>query len=208
MVNLIEASEKLEAEAVALGQRMRHARIAAGMKLKELARSAGVSMSLVSQVERGLASPSLATLRGIAGALDVPVAAFFYDSALPDQGAPTAGPRRLGGKLLVRHDERKRLSLPKSRVRYELLTPDLVRQLQFMWIEYGPGDSEHGEPSSHPGEESAICVEGQIVVWVDGQEFVLEDGDALSFDSSIPHRVENRSNKRAVVITAITPPNF
>jgi quercetin dioxygenase-like cupin family protein len=61
---------------------------------------------------------------------------------------------------------------------------------------------------SHPGEENAICLEGTVVVTIDGQEFTIAKGDSISFDSGRPHQVENRSTKRAVLISAITPPAF
>ena len=49
---------------------------------------------------------------------------------------------------------------------------------------------------SHPGEENAVCLEGSVVVTIDHQEFVLTDGDSISFDSGRPHQVENRGNRK------------
>jgi quercetin dioxygenase-like cupin family protein len=109
---------------------------------------------------------------------------------------------------VVRRHERKGLHVPRSKVVYELLTPDLNRKVEFIWIEYEPGSVTHPEPMSHPGEENAICLEGSVVVIIEGQEFVLNEGDSISFESGRPHQVENRSNERAILISAITPPAF
>jgi quercetin dioxygenase-like cupin family protein len=165
---------------------------------------ARVSQSLISQVERGLASPSISTLRRIAGALDVPIAELFVggDDASEDESD------RAGRRLVVRRHERKGLHVPRSKVDYELLTPDLNRKIEFLWIEYEPGAITHPDPMAHPGEENAVCLEGSVVVTIDREEFVLTEGDSISFDSGRPHQVENRTNKRAVLVSAITPPSF
>jgi len=200
----VRAFEESEHEALELGRRIRTLRLERGLTLQAVAGSAGVSQSLISQVERGLASPSISTLRRIAGALDVPIAALFLGGdMLSDDETDRAGRR-----LVVRRHERKGLHVPRSKVDYELLTPDLNRKIEFIWIEYEPGAITHPEPMSHPGEENAVCLEGSVVVTIDREEFVLTEGDSISFDSGRPHQVENRSGRRAVLVSAITPPAF
>jgi transcriptional regulator with XRE-family HTH domain len=191
-------------EALALGETLRSLRLDANLTLQAVADAAGVSQSLVSQVERGVASPSITTLRRLAGALNVPVAAFFVG----DGAVASSGDTLEGARIIVRRDERKGLRVSRSNVVYELLTPDLNRKIEFLWIEYSPGSVTHPDPMSHPGEENALCLEGSVVVTVEGQEFVLNEGDSISFDSGRPHQVENRSGTRAVLVSAITPPAF
>ncbi len=203
-VDPVVAADELEQEMVELGRKIRKLRLQAGMTLQSLARLVGVSQSLISQVERGLASPSITTLRRLAGALGVPIAALF----LGDEGASGGETDSLGRRLIVRRAERKRLHVPRSKVGYELLTPDLNRKIEFLWIEYEPGSATHPAPMAHPGEENAVCLDGSVVVTIDEQEFVLTEGDSISFDSGRPHRVENRTDARAVLISAITPPAF
>lgn len=195
---------EVEEELLELGSEIRALRLKSGLTLKSLARAAGVSQSLISQIERGVASPSITTLRRVAAALNVPIAALFLGSGEASSGETD----RLGRRLIVRRHERKGLHIPRSRVVYELLTPDLNRRIEFIWIEYEPGSVTHPEPMSHPGEENAICLEGSVVVTIDGQEFLLNAGDSISFDSGRLHQVENRTNDRAVLISAITPPAF
>jgi transcriptional regulator with XRE-family HTH domain len=191
-------------EALELGRQIRRLRRNANLTLDDLAGAARVSKSLISQVERGLASPSINTLRRIAGALEVPIAALF----LGGEDASHGEIDRWGRRLVVRRSERKGLHVPRSKVVYELLTPDLNRRIEFIWIEYEPGSVTHPDPMSHPGEENAVCLEGSVVVIVDGEEFTLTEGDSISFDSGRPHQVENRSSERAVLVSAITPPAF
>jgi transcriptional regulator with XRE-family HTH domain len=191
-------------EALQLGQKIRSLRMASGGTLESLASSVGVSKSLISQVERGLASPSITNLRRIAAALNVPVAALFVEH--PSSAGDNRD--RYGRQIVVRRAGRKGLHIPRSRVVYELLTPDLARKIEFIWIEYEPGSVTHPEPMSHAGEENALCLEGSVVVTIEGEEFQLDEGDSISFDSGRPHQVENRSDRKAVLVSAITPPSF
>jgi transcriptional regulator with XRE-family HTH domain len=197
-------ADEIEQEMLEVGRKIRVRRLQAGLTLQRLARAVGVSQSLISQVERGLASPSITTLRRIAAALDVPIAALFLGDDVASHGETD----RLGRRLVVRRAERKRLHVPRSKIGYELLTPDLNRKVEFLRIQYEPGSVTHPAPMSHPGEENAVCLEGSVVVTIDGHDFVLNEGDSISFDSGRPHQVENRTDKRAVLISAITPPSF
>jgi transcriptional regulator with XRE-family HTH domain len=195
---------RIDEEARELGQKIRSLRLAANLTLQAVGRAVGVTPSLISQVERGQASPSITNLRRIASALGVPVAALFLSSAQSANGQID----RFGRRLVVRRHERKGLHVPRSGVVYQLLTPDLNRRVEFIWIEYKPGAITHPDPMSHPGEENAVCLEGSVVVTIDEEDFVLGPGDSISFDSSRMHQVENRTDKRAVLISAITPPAF
>jgi quercetin dioxygenase-like cupin family protein len=140
----------------------------------------------------------------MAMALGVAVSSLFVDS----RPVMTDATYHNGRRIVVRSGERKRLRVPRSKVDYELLTPDLSRAVEFLWIEYQPGSRSHPESLSHPGEENAVCIEGSVVVAIEGQEFVLDGGDSISFDSGLAHQVENRSKHRAIIISAITPPSF
>ena len=128
------ADDEIERDVLELGPRIRTLRLERKLTLQAVAEKARVSQSLISQVERGLASPSVNTLRRIAGALDVPIAALFLGGEMSDDESDRAGRR-----LVVRRHERKGLSVPRSKVVYELLTPDLNRKIEFIWIEYAAG---------------------------------------------------------------------
>ncbi|MEZ5101719.1 MAG: helix-turn-helix domain-containing protein [Thermoleophilia bacterium] len=194
-------------EVVALGAAIRALRTEAGLTLEQLAARVGVSRSMVSAIELGRASPSVTTLRGLAGALGVPIASLF--TALGGEG--TADLDRSGRRLVVRRGGRKRLLARRSNVYYELLTPDVNRQVEFLWGEFEPGSGAPPDPgafAAHAGEENVVCIEGTVVFHVDGREYVLDEGDSISFDCSVPHRLDNRSDRRAVAVIAITPPTW
>ncbi len=187
-----------------IGLEVRRLRGERNLTAAALARAAGVSPSLISQIERGVTSPSIEVLWAIARALDVSMGAFFQEA---DGQTPSSHEPDRAKAVVVRAHQRKRLALPNS-VSYDLLSPDLKHQIEFTWAEFAPGEGSPHEPYSHAGEEQMVVVEGEIHFWIDGEEFVLGEGDALTIDSGLPHRAENRSDRRAVVIAAMTPPSF
>ncbi len=194
----------------ALGTEIRALRRDRGLSTVALARRCGVSPSLISQVERGLTAPSLEVLWAIARALDVPIGTFFQDDGAPAApGAAATTPDPPAGKavVVVRAGERKRLGLTPS-LTYQLLSPDLQHRIELVWVELGPGEEGPVEPFTHAGEEQMVVIQGEIQMWIDGQIWELAAGDAITFDSAVPHRAINRGPVPAIVIAAITPPSF
>jgi len=177
-----------------LGDLLRSAR-AGRFTIDELSRRAGVSGGRISQIERGLANPSFDTLWKLAGALEIPLGSFFQGPAAE-------------GRTLVRRDERKRLVLPHDDLVYELLTPDLRGALEVFRFHVPPGFDNSARPITHRGEECIHLLEGSLAVSVDGREYVLEDGDSVTYEATLPHFVRNPGNETAVAIAAVTPPSF
>jgi transcriptional regulator with XRE-family HTH domain len=185
-----------------LGAEVRALRTERGLTMAALAGQLGVSTSLISQIERGITAPSLEVLWGLARALGISIGVFFQDDA--PAPATSAGPSKA---IVVRAGKRKKLGLPNA-LTYELLSPDLNRQIEFIWVRFEPGDESPVEPYTHPGEEQMVVVEGEMQFWVEGETFVLGAGDAITIDSALPHRAMNRSDRPALVIAAISPPSF
>ncbi len=203
-----QAAASREARLQALGAGIRAMRRERGLTTAGLADRCGVSRSMISQVERGLAAPSLDVLWSLARALDVPIGTFFQgnDPSLTPGHAP--GNLVTGASVtVVRAGERKRLGLTPS-LTYQLLSPDLQHQIEMVWIEYGPGESGPVTPFQHAGEEQMVVIKGRMQMWIAGEIYPLEEGDSITFDSAIPHRAQNPYSEPATVIAAITPPSF
>ena len=165
------------------------------MSGQELARRAGVSRSLISQIEADSANPSIETLRSIAIALGIPIALLFEDNTPPNG-------------IIVHKHKRKMLKVPESNLVYELLTPDLNRKIEFLWVEIDPGKQSEPVAFAHEGEENVVILEGTLSLWLSGTEYTLNEGDSISFDSSQPHSIANLGSEKVVFVTAITPPSF
>lgn len=192
----------------ALGSEIRALRRGRGLSAVALARLCNVSPSLVSQVERGLTAPSLDVLWSIAKALEVPIGTFFQpNEPYPAPSEINTGTEPARRAIVVRADRRKRLGLTPS-LTYQLLSPDLQHRIELVWVEFRPGEEGPLEPFTHAGEEQMVVIQGELHVWIGDEVWLLAPGDAITFDSAIPHRAGNRGAAPAIVIAAITPPSF
>lgn len=175
-----------------LGERLRELRQSHGMTLRELAAATGVSPALLSQLENGTSDPSLATLRKLARVFNSSVAKLFEEPEQPE--------------VVVTHPgERMRLEAPKGLITYSRLTGG-NGDLQVLEAEIEPGDASSAEPWSHASTECAVVLDGELVAEIDGENYTLSKGDAVTFNSRKPHRYLNASNARARLLIAVTPP--
>ena len=165
--------------------------------LNELASAAGISVGLLSQIERGMGNPSYKTLQKIADAMELRIG---------DLVDPTVPSER--GGTVVRKDERTRVQFGSEGLVYEFITPNLRGRLEMLQTSVPPGWGNRGHPFHHDGEECVLVVEGELAVEVDGVEHTLRAGDAITYDSGAPHWWENRSTEPAVIVGAVTPPSF
>jgi transcriptional regulator with XRE-family HTH domain len=182
------------ADEESMGVRIRSRRQQLGMTLLDLASATGLTKSFVSQVERGRNSPSISTLRSIAGALDVPM---FYFFQVEQSKEP-----------VVKVGERRIVKFPKLGIYYELLTPDLQRSIEMVELKLKAGQCTGEDRRSHKGEECAVVLRGIVEVDLAGIPYRLEPGDSIYIMPGQPHKVRNTGDEDAVVLSAITPPTF
>jgi transcriptional regulator with XRE-family HTH domain len=180
-----------------LGTIVRALRAGSGLSLNALAGESGISAGLLSQIERGHGNPSYNTLIKLAHALGVRVGEFF--------GGQDPEPKLAG---LVRSDSRRRLLLSEHDMVYELLTPSMNGRLGVIRAQIAAGWSNETVPFVHEGEECVIVTQGELVVVVGKERYVLAEGDALTYDASIPHWYANLTDDLAVLIGSMTPPSF
>jgi transcriptional regulator with XRE-family HTH domain len=180
---------------VDVGERLRDIRRLRHCTLRTVAERAGVSESFLSQVERGRASASIASLRRIAGALGVTVADLF------EPGGP---PR----PKVLRRDERPSLSFGILGTK-RLLTPRPLHHLEVFVGELDACGSTGAEPYAHgDSEELLIVLSGTVELELGGELHELESGDSIDYRSSTVHRVNNVGDERAEVIWIISPPSY
>lgn len=179
-----------------LGEAIRSRRVAAKLRLVDLAAKVEVSASYLSQVERDRVVPSVTALTRIAKALGTSAGVLL--DGTEGRAAP-ASP-------VVRKNQRKVMLFPGSEARNELLTPDLHGALEVMWTKIPPGT--RSPLFQHEGEECGVVLRGQLVYWLDEERYLLRAGDSISYRSHIPHRYENQSGKVVETIWVITPPSF
>ena len=181
-------------EALAVGVRVRALREAMGLSLRDLAERSAVSAPMLSQVERGETSPTLAIAAKIAGGLELSLSQLLR----LDEG---------DGVSVVRADERM-LGAHADGHRYEVLTPPVPGQraevsahaLAAGSATGGPGDPPIHEPGSR---ETAVVLEGKLRLVCDGVAHELGEGDAVTFDADLPHHFENPGRREAQFMSVI-----
>ena len=183
-----------EATPTVLGARIRAARIQRNLSLGDLASAAQVSRSLVSQIERGIATPSIETLRRLASAMSVPVFSLFLDDK--------------GDQSIVRAADRRVVHYPGSAVTREILSPHLRGRMAVLWVTFPPGEQSSLQPVRHVGEECVVIVAGTLEVLIADRTIRLEKGDSMTFDAEAPHIFRNPTDAPVAAFVVISPPDL
>jgi len=188
-----------EAGAPSVGAQLRERRFAVGMSLRELARRIEVSPSLVSQIETGKIQPSVRTLIAIVSELGLSVDQLFERAGLGNGpgGARPASAAAAGAPVdaaagVVRADQHRVIRL-EAGVEWQRMTTWEDPEVEFIVAVYAPGasSSPDGTLMRHSGREFGLVLSGTLHVTVGFEEHVLEPGDAISFHSTVPHRLHN-----------------
>ena len=178
-----------------LGPRIRALRQARNVTLRELAGRAGVTESFLSQVEREVTSPSIASVQRIAHALDLSIAELFTEEAPHGR--------------VVRRAERRRIHYPGLLAVDEFLTSGLDGRMQVILSTIEPGGGTGDEPYAHDSDEEVVIVlAGRLELWVADEHHLLEEGDSVTYSSRLKHRNRNPGDTTATVLFCVTPPSF
>jgi transcriptional regulator with XRE-family HTH domain len=179
-----------------LGTRVRALRESTGLSLRDLSARSGVSAPMLSQVERGETSPTLAVAARIASGLELRLSQLLR---LDEDGAVTvvrAGERQHGGNLRRGH-------------RYEVLTaaqPGQRAELSRHTLAAGGATGASDDPPMHePGSrETALVERGAVVLVCDGAPYELGEGDCVTFDADLPHHFENPTAAEASFLAVVS----
>lgn len=180
-----------------LGARLREAREAKNISLRELARRLNLSPSLISQVETGKSQPSISTLFAMVGELEIPVNEVIWEADSTDEGtgagrAPGVRTEKVADSHSPMQREGERLSIHiDSGVSWERLTAQPDHDVDFLLLRYEPG-GESTAPESlmrHNGKEYGYVLSGRLRVTIGFESWDLERGDSISFDCTEPHRL-------------------
>ncbi|WP_162602587.1 helix-turn-helix domain-containing protein [Nocardioides daejeonensis] len=166
-----------------VGAQIRRLRKRRNMTLQALGDATGTSVSMLSMLERGVATPSISTLVSVASALGTHMSDLF--GAGGEQRSPV---RRLADQVEVH---------TSSGVLRRLVHNDPSRGLEMVVNEYEPGTGSGPEPSHHDGAEFGIVLSGTLTIQVNGVDHVLSAGDAIHYPSTTPHLIRNDGHGKA-----------
>lgn len=170
-----------------VGARIRERRKQLGLTLNEVAERTGVSISMLSMLERGVAGASIGTLVAVASALHLQMHDLF-EVAAESEHSP-----------LIRREEQTEVVMGEGVLR-RLVHRSRPDGIEMVLHEYEPGTVSADEPLHHEGREFGVLLSGSLTVELDGVSHRLRPGDAIAYDSTRPHRMVNpgRGKARAV----------
>lgn len=181
-----------------LGARLRHARLAHGWRLKDVAARIDCSESLVSKIERGHITPSLKVLHRLTQVLELSINALFATGETDS--------------VVWRRGERPVMSLKEAhgggRIHLERIVPHEPGALLEANIHIVEPGAESDGGIEHNGEEAGYLLEGKLDLWVDDTVYHLGPGDAFHFRSDRTHHYRNPGDSIARVLWVNTPPTF
>ena len=182
-----------------IGTRLREARLRQALSLDQASALTGLSLSMISKIERGLTSPSIRSLFALSNGLQIPLA------GLLEQPKEELGQKE---QLVVRAGTGRKLDFGEKRLVKELLTPQPIGSLELLMITLAPGGSTGEGVFSHNGEEGGLVLTGILELWVDDERMLLHPGDSFGFRSERPHRFRNAADVETRVLWVNTPPIY
>jgi transcriptional regulator with XRE-family HTH domain len=182
---------------IKIGDRIRGLRIAKGLSIADVSKQSGISESIISGIEGHMTSPPLGNLVGLAKVFDISVGDFFGDSG----DSPFC---------IVRSGDRKAVSRFNSAdgksggYSYESLGQHKKnRHMEPFLVTLTPIESSQVEPNQHIGEEILFVLEGKVDVSLLDHTEVLNPGDSIYYDSTMPHVVSCHGKEPAVILAVI-----
>jgi transcriptional regulator with XRE-family HTH domain len=187
------AARSPEPAAQTVGTRVRALRDAMGLSLRDLSDRTGVSAPMLSQVERGETSPTLAVAERIAAGLELSLSQLL---------------RLDEDRHLVIVPAAQRRSRRRGKHRVEELSPPLPGQradVSIHLLDPGAATGGEGDPPLHePGSRETVYLQsGAVVLAIDGAEHELGEGDSVTFDADLPHHFVNRSDEPAEFVAVV-----
>jgi XRE family transcriptional regulator, regulator of sulfur utilization len=188
-----EAAPTQADSASTIGARIKALRDAMGLSLRDLAERSGVSAPMLSQVERGETSPTLAVAEKIAAGLELTLSQLLRLDEGQNVAVSRAGQRR---------------SFERGGHSFEELTPPLPGQradVSLHVLAPGVGNGGREDPPMHePGSrETTVVLAGTLALVVDGTRYDLTAGDSVTFDADLPHHFENDGEEPTRFIAVI-----
>jgi transcriptional regulator with XRE-family HTH domain len=178
-----------------IGQLLKIFREKTGRNQSDIAQKACISISMLSQIERGIVSPSIDTLVMVCQALDLDPADLF-------KMISTDRPVRI-------HHFGERLTMVNNGIKYEQLMTSSQghSQIELFLLEVEPGCKTMLSNGGHQGTEIGYVLEGSAVLCVDNESYSIKKADSIFFNSNLPHQLRNQGNEIFKAVWSISPPH-
>ncbi len=188
-----------ELKQLGIGKKIRELRQKQGLTIQEVSERTGLSKGLISQIENEQVSPPISTLLKISNALNVELS-YFFQEGKPEKKITVvrknerivSGRRGIKGNINIGYT-------------YELLAPEKIhKHMEPFIVTFDPKERDEVIMFNHDGEEFHYVLEGRVEMITDIEDpIVLEEGDSLYFDSSIPHGFRGLDGKPAKTLVVV-----
>ncbi len=176
-----------------IGERIRARRKEMGLSLRDLAKMTNLSPTFINNLERGIVNPTHASIRRIANALKLPIYQLMGE---PPNHTP-----------IVRYHRRARMTFPPGNVTYEIVTPQLTRDLVVFEVKArADAGNMVQQPLAEPSEECILVLAGRIEVCIAGETYELAAGDSIYFENRFLESVRALGDEEARYLSIISRP--
>jgi len=181
---------------VNVGARVKSVREGRGLTLGDISLRTDIAVSLLEEIEEGTVAPPLGTVIKLAKALEMKMGYFISG----EEDRPYTIVRRRDRKVLSRYDSKKGKHYGYE---YESLAPHKKdRHMEPFMVTLGPAVTEE-ERSTHDGQEFIYVLEGTMEVRLEKEIHILEPGDAIYYDSTVPHLVKCHGDKNTKILAVL-----
>ncbi|MFW5775060.1 MAG: helix-turn-helix domain-containing protein [Chitinivibrionales bacterium] len=186
---------KLNTTRARIGQLLKAWREKTGRNQANIASAAGISTSMLSQIERGVVSPSIDTLLEVCTALDLDMGVLF---------------ERVSNRRMAHvHHRGERITSTQQGITYEQLVSsyDANYPMEMFMLEVSPGHQTGISGQGHEGIEMGYVLAGTALLTIDQESYSIGCGDSISFASHRPHRLSNTGDTVFKAIWSVSPPH-
>jgi transcriptional regulator with XRE-family HTH domain len=181
---------------IKVGERVRQVREKKGLSLEDIFKRTDIDVALLSQIEEGVVAPPLGTIIKLAKALEMKMG--FFISGKEDQAYTIV--RREDRKAVSRYDAKR---VKHYGYEYKSLAPHKKnRHMEPFLVTLEPSETEE-ERSSHDGQEFIFVLQGEMEVRLDEEIYVLVPGDAIYYDSTVPHLVKCHGEETTMILAVL-----
>ena len=181
---------------VNVGERVRGVREKRGLTLQDISQRTDIEVSLLEEIESGAVAPPLGTVIKLAKALEMKMGYFISG----EESRPYTIVRRGDRKVISRYDSKKEKHYGYE---FESLAPHKKdRHMEPFMVTLEPTGTEE-ERSTHDGQEFIYVLEGNMKVLYGEETYILEPGDAVYYDSTVPHLVKCQGDKKTKILAVL-----
>jgi transcriptional regulator with XRE-family HTH domain len=179
-----------------VGERVRQVRDRRGLSLEDVSQRTGIDVSMLTQIEEGVVAPPLGTIVRLAKALEMRMGYFISG----EQDRPYTIVRHHDRKVMSRYDSKKAKYYGYE---YESLAPHKKdRHMEPFLVTLEAAETEE-ERSTHDGQEFIFVLQGQMEVRLGEEVHILDPGDAIYYDSTVPHLVKTCGKKPTKILAVL-----